>query len=301
MLPVLLLASMAVFGLLRLVPGDPAAVIAGPDASQEAVEAIRTQFGLDRALPVQYGYWAAQAIQGNLGTSYVTGKPVSALIVERAPATLELALSAYVLMVVAGVSSGVVAALRRGRPADMAITTANTIALSIPSFWTGLILLLVFGVKLGWLPLAGRVPLLEDPRDALAHLLLPAITLALAMTPELSWFVRNSVLDVMSNDYVRTARAKGLAESHVFNRHVLRNALIPILTILGLQAGRLLGGAVVVESIFGWPGLGRLLLQSILNRDYPTVQGILLLIVMIFVVVNLIVDLLYVVVDPRLR
>lgn len=300
-IPVLLLASLAIFALLRLIPGDPAAMLAGPDASQDAVEAIRIQFGLDRSLPVQYFYWVVEALQGNLGVSFITGQPVTQMILDRLPATVELAATAYLLMVVVGVTTGIVAGLKRGKPADLSITALNTVALSIPGFWTGILLLLVFGLKLRWLPLAGRVPVTEDPLDALRHLILPAITLALAMMPELSWFVRNSVLDVLSNDHVRTARAKGLAEPQVISGHVLRNAMIPILTILGLQAGRLLGGAVVVESIFGWPGLGRLLLQSILNRDYPMVQGILLLIVVIFVTVNLVVDLLYLAADPRLR
>lgn len=297
----LVLTSIAIFSLLRLIPGDPAVVLAGQDAPLESVEALRSQMGLDRPLPVQYVIWVGEVLQGNLGTSYVADRPVSELISQRLPATAELAVAAFVLVVVCGLASGILAALHRGRLLDWLISSFNTVALSVPPFWTGLLFLLLFGLTLRWLPLSGRVPITEDVVDAGRHLLLPALTLGLAMTPELSWFVRNSLLDVISHDYVRTARAKGLAERQVVRGHVLRNALIPVLTVLGVQVSRLLGGAVVVESVFGWPGLGRLLVQSILNRDYPTVQGVLLFIVTVFVLINLLTDLLYTWADPRLR
>lgn len=301
LIPVLILASMAIFILLRMIPGDPAVVLAGPDAPAESIEALRARLGLDEPLPLQYLYWMKEVVQGNLGTSYLANRPVTDLIGQRLMATVELAVAAYLIMLVAGLATGIIAALHRGRTLDWAISTLNTVGLSVPSFWMGTLFLLFFGLRLEWLPLSGRVPLTEDPIEALRHLALPAITLAIAMTPELSWFVRNSVLEVIGQDYVRTARAKGLSEQRIIQGHVLRNALIPVLTILGVQAGRLLGGAVVVESIFGWPGLGRLLLQSILSRDYPTVQGLLLFIVTLFVIVNLITDLLYTVADPRLK
>jgi ABC-type dipeptide/oligopeptide/nickel transport system permease component len=300
LVPVLILASIAIFALLRLIPGDPAAVIAGPDAPVETIEVLRTELGLDRALPVQYGLWLKEVVQGNLGTSYLTNQPVTDLIWQRLPATAELAIAAYGIMLIAGLTMGVLAALNRGSKVDWAFTALNTVALSVPSFWTGTLFLLYLGLRLEWFPLSGRVPPTEDFRDSLMHLVLPATTLAIAMTPELFWFVRNSVLEVLGHDYVRTARSKGLSEPSVIRGHVLRNALIPVLTILGVQAGRLLGGAVVVESIFSWPGIGRLLLQSILSRDYPTVQGVLLFIVTLFVLVNLVTDLLYTVVDPRI-
>jgi peptide/nickel transport system permease protein len=299
--PVLILASIGVFLLLHLVPGDPAILMAGPDATPEVVEAVRRDMGLDRPLPVQYALWVQHAVTGDLGRSYVSRLPVNQLIGTALPATVELALAALLIAVVLGIPSGVLSAISRQSLPDWIITVINGLALAIPNFWLGIVLIIVFALVLGWLPPGGRVEFLSNPGLAWKTLLLPALTLGLHIAATLSRFTRASMLEVLHEDYIRTANAKGLARSVVLGRHAIRNALIPIVTVLGIQFGRLLGGAVIVESVFAWPGVGRMILQAVINRDYLLVQGALLLLVVAFIVINLLVDLLYGVLDPRIR
>lgn len=299
--PVLILASIAVFLLLHLVPGDPALLLAGPDATPEVVAAVRRDMGLDQPLPVQYALWVQHALAGDLGKSYISRLPVTQLIANALPATIELTLAALVIAVLLGIPSGILSAVNRQSLPDWLITVMNGVALAVPNFWLGIVLVIVFALILGWLPPGGRVDFLSSPSVAWKTLLLPALTLGIHIAATLSRFTRAAMLEVLHEDYIRTARAKGLSRRGVIVGHAIRNALIPIITVLGIQFGRLLGGAVIVESVFAWPGVGRMVLQAVLNRDYLLVQGTLLLLVVAFIVVNLIVDLLYGVLDPRIR
>jgi peptide/nickel transport system permease protein len=299
--PTLLVTTVAIFLLLHLVPGDPAATLAGADAPPDVVAALRADMGLDRPLPVQYVRWLTRVLRGDLGVSYVSRYAVRDLIAARLPATLELAAAGLLVGALVGVPTGVLAAVRRGRAADYVITSLNALLLSLPNFWAGIALILVFALGLALLPPSGRIPVATDPGRALLFLLLPAVTLGLHITAIFSRFTRTALLEVLGEPYVRTAEAKGLGRAAVVLRHAFRNALIPVITVFGLQAGYLLGGAVVVESVFAWPGLGRLIVESIGNRDYTTVQGALLVFVGAFFLVNLVTDLAYAWIDPRVR
>jgi peptide/nickel transport system permease protein len=300
-LPVLFLTSVAVFLVLRLAPGDPAQYVAGPDAPPDTVEAVRRELGLDKPWPVQYVLWLARAVRGDFGRSLISRYPVWDLILQGLPATIELAVAAFVLSLVLGVLLGVASALSEGRFVDFAVSIFNALALGIPNFWLGLILIIAFALLLGWLPPSGHVDFLESPLESSRFLLLPAITLALQLAAVLARFLRSALLDVLREDYVRTARAKGLPEKRVIGAHALRNALIPLVTVLGIQFGRLLGGAVIVEAVFAWPGLGTLAVTAVTARDYAVVQGVLMLLVTAFVGINLLVDILYGVLDPTVR
>jgi peptide/nickel transport system permease protein len=300
-IPVVFLSSVGVFLVLHLVPGDPALALAGSDATPDVVQAIRRDLGLDQPLPVQYGIWVGRVLQGDLGRSYASKMSVGEQIAQRIPATLELTLAGLLLALLVSIPTGVLAAVREGGPADWLVSSFNAFAIAVPNFWFGILMILLFGLVLGWLPPSGRGDYGGDPSAAWKFLILPAVTLALNQSAILSRFVKSSMLEVMHEDFVRTARAKGLREWLVVQRHVLRNALVPVATVLGIQFGRLLGGAIVVESVFAWPGLGRLILQGIGNRDYTVVQGTLLLLVMTFVMVNLLTDLVYGLLDPRIR
>lgn len=300
-IPVVFLSTVIVFLILHLVPGDPAITIAGSDARPDTIAAIRTELGLDQPLPVQYAHWIGRVLQGDLGRSYTNKLSVAEQIRQRIPATLELTFAALVLALAVSIPTGIVAAVRDRSTADWVISSLNAFAIAVPNFWLGILMILLFGLFLGWLPPSGRGDFAQDPGTAWKFLLLPAVTLALNQSAVLSRFVKSSMLEVMHEDFVRTARAKGLREWAVVRSHVLRNALVPVATVLGIQFGRLLGGAIVVESVFAWPGVGRLVLQSIGARDYATVQGILLLLVLVFVVVNLLTDLAYGLLDPRIR
>jgi ABC-type dipeptide/oligopeptide/nickel transport system permease component len=300
-IPVLVLASLGVFLLLHLVPGDPALLLAGPDATPEVVAAVRTDMGLDEPLPVQYALWMEHALRGDLGKSYISRLPVWQLIQNALPATIELAVSGLLIAVIFALPTGILAAVKRQSPADWIVTLFNGVALGVPNFWLGILLIIIFALILNWLPPGGRVEFLSNPGIAWKTLLLPAITLGIPIGSALSRFTRAAMLEVLREDYMRTARAKGLSGRVVVFGHGLRNALIPIITVLGIQFGHLLGGAVIVESVFAWPGVGRLVLQAVLNRDYLVVQGTLLLLVMTFIIINLIVDLLYGLLDPRIR
>ncbi len=292
-IPVLAGVATLVFSLLHLVPGDPAVAMLGETASPQDVERLRTRLGLDRPLSLQYVAFVGGALRGDLGSSLRTNQPVVAAIAERMPATIELAFAAMAVAVVVAIPLGVVAAVRAGTAVDHAATTVALIGISVPNFWLGPLLAIVFGVSLGWLPVSGR--------GTLAHVVLPAITLGAPLAAVLARMTRASVLEELREVYVLAARARGVSAARAILHHALRNSLIPIVTVLGLQFGGLLTGAVITETIFAWPGVGRLLVQSITARDYPVVQGCILLIAITYVGVNLAIDLLYGVLDPRMR
>lgn len=299
--PVVIIASFAIFLIIHLVPGDPAEYLAGRNATPESVAAIRHELGLDRSLPIQYLDWAGHIVRGDLGRSYAVDLPISELLAQRLPATAELAFTAMILVVLVSIPLGVVAALGRGGPVDWIITSFTGVALAIPNFWSGILAIIVFALILGWLPPGGQGSFATDPLGALRHLVLPAVTLAIQPIAGVSRQMRGAMLDSLHEDYVRTARSKGLRRRHVVVGHVLRNSLLPVVTLLGLQVGRLLGGAVIIESIFAWPGVGTLTLDAIGNSDYATVQATLLVLVVIVIVVNIVTDLAYAVLDPRIR
>jgi peptide/nickel transport system permease protein/oligopeptide transport system permease protein len=277
----------------RLLPGDPARVIAGVLASPEDVERIRQQMGLDQPLWVQYGNFLSSLLRLNLGTSAHTNAPVMEEIGSRLPYTVELAVVALVLAVTVGVLAGVAAAIRRNTMLDLLISSFSVFGVSMPVYWLGLMMIILFAIDLRLLPAAGA----DEPTS----ILMPAVTLALFSLGLIARMTRSSMLEVLGQDYVRTARAKGAPLRSVVFRHALRNALLPIMTVIGLQFGALLGGAVVTETVFAWPGVGRLLIDSIFFRDYPVVQGLVLMFGTTFVVINLLVDLLYAYVDPRIH
>jgi peptide/nickel transport system permease protein len=292
-LPALWLILTMVFLLAHIVPGDPVQQMLGEGARAEDLQQLRHTLGLDQPIPVQYGRYLAGVVHGNLGESFRFQQPVARVVLSHYPATLELAAFALLVCAAIGIPAGMFAAEYRGTAADHAVGVFTLFGLSVPNFALGPVLILVFSVMLGWLPVSGR--------GGVSHLILPAITLGAALAAILTRMVRTSVIEELSSDYVRTARAKGLPESAVLFRHAFRNALIPILTILGLQFGTLLAGTIVTESIFSWPGIGRLSVQAIEARDYPLLQGCILLIAVSYVVVNLLTDLVYAFVDPRVR
>lgn len=298
-LPTLFAVSVIVFLLVRLAPGDPALVMLGEGADPAAVKAIHAELGLDQPLPAQYLTWAGHALRGDLGVSIITGEPVGDLILSRFRLTAAVVLVAMAFATAIAVTLGLLAAWRRGRTLDLAISGAASLILAIPSFWLGLILLLVFGVTLRWLPVVGYVPFAEAPWAAVTFLVLPIVTLTIVETGALTRMMRSSAIDVFRLDYVTHARAKGLPERTVLGRHVLPNAFAPTLTLVGLTLGHLLGGVAVVETVFTLPGLGRLMVDSVLARDYPVVQGCLLFTAVVYMLVNLAVDLLYPLFDPR--
>jgi peptide/nickel transport system permease protein len=289
----LLGVSCIVFVMVRLLPGDPARVIAGLLASEDEVAAVRRQLGLDRALYVQYGHFLVRAVHGDLGPSARTSEPVVREIMARLPATLKLALISTLLATCLGVVSGVVAATHLYSGFDYLVSLATLFGVSMPVYWLGLILIIVFAVQLNWLPAAGA----DEP----GSFILPSLTLASFSVALVARMTRSTMLEVLGQEFVRTARAKGLREYAVVYRHALRNALIPIITAVGLQFGALLGGAVLTETVFGWPGMGQLLVESIFARDYPMVQGIVLMFSALFILTNFLVDLSYVLIDPRIH
>ena len=292
-LPALWLILTMVFLLAHIVPGDPVQQMLGEGARAEDLQQLRHTLGLDLPLGVQYGRYLAGILHGDLGESFRFQQPVLRVVASHYPATLELAIVALFVCAAIGIPAGMLAAQRRGSATDSAIGVFTLFGLSVPNFALGPVLILIFSVYLGWLPVSGR--------GGVSHILLPAITLGAALAAILTRMVRTSVIEELSSDYVRTARAKGLSESAVLFRHAFRNALIPILTILGLQFGTLLAGTIVTESIFSWPGVGRLAVQAIQARDYPLLQGCILLIAVSYVFVNLMTDLVYALVDPRVR
>lgn len=295
------IVSLVVFGLMRLVPGDPAQVYAGQDATAADIDIVRRTFGLDQPIHIQYLIWLRQMLLGDLGQSYHTGVAVRDLLVQKIPATIQLTVASMTIALAVGIPASVVAALRRKKAADRLTTLTVVAGLSLPSFCLGIVLILIFAMWLNVLPPIGYVPFLENPARNARFLILPALTLGIILAAPIMRFMRAGMLDVLLEDYVRTARAKGLRERSVVTRHVFKNAAMPTLTIVGLQFGELLGGTAGVEVVFAWPGIGRLLADSIFQRDYAVIQAVVLLLAVIFVVINLIVDVLSARLDPRIR
>ncbi|MEA2593867.1 MAG: peptide/nickel transport system permease protein [Thermomicrobiales bacterium] len=299
-IPAMLAMSVIVFFIVRLVPGDPATAILGIRASPDAVAVLREELRLNDPVWVQYGHWLGNVLQGDLGVDYNSHEPIRDKLLTRFPVTLELALLAMLLSAMMAIPLGVLAATRRGM-ADHGATALGLVGISIPDFWLGVMLILLMALVLGWLPSSGYVPLRESVWGNLSHMLLPAFTLSLNLAAVLTRTTRAAVLDVLNRPYVRTARAKGLRERAVVVGHVLKNAAVPIVTVMGLQLGYVLGGAVIIEQIFSLPGVGRLTLNAVLERNYPVIQGAVLLITFVFMVVNILTDSLYAVLVPRVR
>ncbi|MBI3978146.1 MAG: ABC transporter permease [Chloroflexi bacterium] len=300
--PTLLGVTLITFAILRLIPGDPVRLMLGTDATPESIAQTRQDLGLDQPWPIQYARWLEGILQGNLGRSIMTRERIGNLLGERFKATALLTATSLVISTVVGVSAGIVASLRPYRLPDKVTMVFALVGISMPSFWLGILLILAFSLWLRWLPPAGMQPPAGGTfADVPRYLILPAVTLAMRSVGLVARLTRATMLEVLSQDFVRTARAKGLQERAVVIRHAFRNAMIPVVTVVGLQLGTLLGGAVLVETVFAWPGLGTLTVSAILNRDYPTVQASLLLIAGIFVLANLLVDLSYGLIDPRVR
>ncbi len=299
--PVLLIVSLITFVLIYFVPGDVSAELAGPGAGKEEVARIRAVYGLDRPFHERLLGWYAALLQGDLGQSVLLGRSVTAAILERLPITLSLTGLALLLSVAIGIATGVLAAMRVNTWVDQTTMTIALAGLSLPDFWLGLVMIYFFAVTLGWLPTGGYVELSVDPLGWLRSMALPALALALTQIGLLSRMTRASMLDVLRQDFIRTARAKGLPNRIVIGKHALANVMIPVVTVIGLSVGILLGGAIVIEQVFSIPGVGRLIIGAILRRDFPVIQGGLLLTATTFVLVNLLVDVLYAVVDPRVR
>ncbi|MCG0238857.1 MAG: ABC transporter permease [Firmicutes bacterium] len=299
-IPLILLVSVITFALLRVLPGDPARTILGPEAPPEAVAALRERLGLNRPLHQQYLSWAGAALRGDLGESLVDGTPVTRLIAQRLPATLELAVLTFLVSSLIAVPLGIAAAVGRGRWPDFFCSALALAGLSVPHFWLGMLFILLFAVRLQWLPASGYVPFAEDPVQNLKAMLMPAVATGLREAGVVARFLRSSLLEVLRADFIRTARAKGLAERVVIFRHAVRNALIPVVTASGLQVAGLLGGLVITETIFIIPGFGRLIVDGIFTRDLTVVQGSVLVVALMVIAVNLVVDLLYALLDPRI-
>lgn len=302
LLPVLLLASIGIWAMIYAVPGGPVGVIVGENATEETIAAVRRELGLDRPVAVQYLDWIRSAFQGDLGISIHSREPVQDLILERLPATLQLAFMATLVAVTIGIPVAIASAMRPGSWVDRLLSGWNALALGVPTFWLGILLILWFAVELRWLPSASRyVPLWQDPLEALRYLILPSLTLGVYVSGVLARFLRASLVTEMSSDYVRTARSKGLPERQIMRAHIVPNALLPFITIVGLMMASFIGGAVVTEAVFTYPGLGRLLIQAISTRDYPLIQGCIVVMLVIYVAINLTVDVLYAYVDPRIE
>jgi peptide/nickel transport system permease protein len=301
LIPVMCVVATVVFFLVHLTPGDPAAVILGPDAPQEAIAELRARLGLDKPLPVQFVRWFGQVLQGDLGESIFLRRPVTQAIVERLEPTLLLAGLATLFAVVIGVPTGVIAAVYRNTWVDRLFMVIATFGVSMPNFWLALNLIFLFALTLSFLPVSGYVPLAKDPALTLRFLLLPAFSLGFPQSALIARMTRGSMLDVLSQDYVRTARAKGLGEQVVIYKHALKNTMITVVTVIGIVLAITLSGSVVIETIFGLPGIGRLIINSVLRRDYPVIQGTVLFVAATYVLVNLLIDLLYVYLDPRIK
>jgi peptide/nickel transport system permease protein len=297
--PTLFLVALAVFVLVRLVPGDPAQVILGEGGDVAALAALRIELGLDRPLPVQFALWLKAALVGDFGISLMTGEPVTQTILDRFAVSAPVVFAAMAIATAVSVAGGLLAASRQNRFTDVAVVTLATVALSVPTFWLGLLLLLVFGIELGWVPVVGYASFAEDPLAAARYLILPVLTLAIVEAGVLTRMMRASSLDVMRLDYVLHARAKGFSGARIMRRHVFPNAFAPTLTLVGLMLGNLLGGIAVVETVFTLPGLGRLMVDAVLARDYPVIQGCLLFAALLYMLCNLLVDLIYPRFDPR--
>lgn len=298
---VIVLVSILVFAIIRLIPGDPVSLLLGENLTDKTRDQLIAKWGLDQPVPVQYLRWAGKMITGDFGTSLSTQESVSSLLIDRLPATLSLAFFALVIGIIIGIPAGMVAAYRANSMIDGVAMLTALLGLCIPSFWLSLMLILLFSIKFQWLPVSGYVSPSTSVTEWFTHILMPSIALGAGLAASISRMTRSAMLDVMHQDYIRTARAKGLSERVTLVSHTLKNALLPIVTVIGLQLGFLLGGAVVVEEVFAVPGVGRLLIYGIGNRDYPLIQGVVMIFAISFILINLIVDLLYSVLDPRIR
>ncbi|MEO6042428.1 MAG: nickel ABC transporter permease [Tepidiformaceae bacterium] len=304
LIPVVFIVSIVTFAFIHLLPGDPVVALMGPEAgnaSPERIEARRHELGLDRALVVQYVDWVGNAVRGDLGVSAVTNQKVSEALSDRFPVTLHLALASLLVAVIIAVPAGITSAYRRNTPLDRVLTILALTGVAMPSFWLGILLILLFAVQFQWLPPSGFVSITTDPLECLRHLVLPAIALGTVQSAVIMRQVRSSLLEVLREDYVRTARAKGLNERKVIVGHALRNAMLPVVTVVGIQVSALLGGSVVVETVFAMPGLGRYAVDAIFIRDYPVVQAVVLVTALIVVLSSLMTDLSYALLDPRIR
>ena len=300
--PTLLFVSLLIFGLQQLMPGDPALILAGEERGDPLVLAqIRAELRLDRPLPEQYALWLLDVLQGDLGFSWRIREPVAKVILEKLPVTVQLGLMAFAIACLIGIPAGIVSAVRKDRPADWIANGVALAGISTPNFWLGIMMILLFSVNLGWLPPSGYVPLTVDWRQSLATTIMPAFVLGTGIAAVLMRHTRSAMVQAMSQDYVRTARAKGLAERVVVAKHALRNALVPVVTLGALELGTLLSGAVLTEQVFTIPGFGKLIVDAVFNRDYPVVQGVVLVVAVIYVGLNLAADVLYVLINPRLR
>ncbi len=300
-IPILLLVSIMVFSLLQLIPGDPATVILGQEATEESKAALRRELGLDKPLVLQYLSWLGKVVQGDLGRSLVDRSPVIEHILQRLPVTLELTAGTFIVTLLIAVPTGILSATRRGGATDLFSTLFALGGMSVPSFWLAMLFIIFFAVKLQWLPASGYVPFTEDPSANIKAMLMPMVATGIRESAVLMRMLRSSMLEVLHSDYVRTARGKGLGQTTVVLRHALRNALVPVITSSGLIVAGLLGGLVITETIFAIPGFGRLIVESIFQRDFVMVQGAILVSALLVVLVNLIVDMLYVLIDPRIK
>jgi len=301
LVPTLLIASAIIFAIIVLSPGDPAAMLLGPEATAEQIQVERVRLGIDKPIFIRYGIWLSDIVQLKFGFSFSNGRPVAELIGNAFPKTLQLAVISLVVSVIGGFILGVISALKPNTVLDSIITSFCSLFLALPGFWLGLMMILVFSVRLHWLPPSGTGELDGGYFLNWKYLIMPVVSIAIPQIAVFARYMRSAMVDVLSTDYIRTARAKGLSELRVVSNHAIRNAMIPVVTIIGIQFGRLLAGAVIVEAVFAYSGIGRLILVSILNRDYPVVQASLMLVVMIFIITNLLVDLSYGFLDPRVR
>lgn len=301
LLPVLIVVGVIVFTIIHLTPGDPASIILGESATQEEVDQLRQALGLDQPLMTQFVTWLGQVATGNLGTSVFSGEPVTQTIVDRLGPTVSLAIVACIVSLCIAIPTAILAVWKRDSMLDPAFMSVTLLGVSIPNFWLALLLILLFAVVLRWLPVSGYVPISEGIWPWLSHLILPAVVLSVQQAGIISRMLRDGMLDIMHQDYIRTARAKGLKERVVLIKHTLSNAMIPTTTVIGASIAGLLGGAVITETIFAIPGIGGLIVESIARRDYPVLQGTVLFVATVYVIVNLLVDLAYAVLDPRIR
>ncbi|MBI1801910.1 MAG: ABC transporter permease [Chloroflexi bacterium] len=301
MVPVLFLVSLIVFFIVHLTPGDPALLMLGEEANPQVLAALRHDLGLDQPIPVQYLTWVSKVLSGDLGRSVRTNQPVLEAIIQRLPPTIELTLLAMLVSLSIAIPTGIISATRRNSASDLISTTLALLGVSMPNFFLAILLIFIFSLKLRWLPPIGFTPIAQDLVGNLRGMILPSITLGAATAAVVARLTRSSLLEVLGQEYIRTARAKGLAERMVIYGHALKNAMIPVVTIVGLQIGALLGGAIITETIFVLPGVGRLVVDSIFQRDFPLVQGVVLFLSLVFLVANLVVDILYSFLDPRIR
>ncbi|MFN8592118.1 MAG: ABC transporter permease [Thermomicrobiales bacterium] len=300
-IPVLLLITAIVFAVVAFIPGDPAAIVLGHAATPENVAALRHQMGLDKPLPLGYASWLGQVLRGDLGISILSRQPVLTLIGRALPITLYLSLFGLLIALLIAVPAGTIAGLRRNSWLDVLFTTWAFLGVSIPGFWLAIVLVYVFGVVLGWVPLLGYISPREDLGESLKTMILPALTLGLLLSGPLTRYLRSSILQTLAQEFVLVSRAKGLSERRVVSGHILRNSLIPFITVLGVQFGYLIGGAVIVENVFALPGMGDLVVSAIGNRDYPVIQGVVLVVAAGIVLISMVVDILYALLDPRIR